>query len=65
MILFFLCLVDWRRYNELRLQLDNYVFKTEQQLDEAQRIGTTVTELEEQLQKHKVYSRRQLNGSEV
>ena len=47
-------IVDWRRYNELRLQLDNYVFKAEQQLNELQRIGTTVTELEEQLEKHKV-----------
>ncbi|XP_057306952.1 utrophin-like isoform X3 [Hydractinia symbiolongicarpus] len=44
---------DWRRYNELRLQLDNWLYKAEVQLSENRKVGTTVTELEEQQVKHK------------
>ena len=36
------------------MQLDNWIYKAEFQLNENQRTGSTVTELEEQLAKHKV-----------
>lgn len=55
-------IVDWRRYNELRLQLDSYISKADNQLNENQHIGTTVTELEEQIEKHRV---REINLSEL
>ena len=53
-------LVDWRRYNELRLQLDSYITKADNQLNENQNIGTTVTELEEQIEKHRVSENKTL-----
>lgn len=45
---------DWKRFNQLRLQLDNFIYKSEINLNENQRIGNTVTLLEDQLERHKV-----------
>ena len=44
-----------RQCNEIIARLDNWIHKAISQLNERLKVGSTVTELEYQLNKHKVY----------
>nr|XP_012563309.1 unnamed protein product [Hydra vulgaris] len=55
---------DLRRCNLIITQVDNWIHKAGSQLNERLKVGSTVTELENQLSKHKVFQEELLAFSE-